>query len=125
VADAFLNNKFVALAKVLIQRHPTKSSKRRLKRRGTAGGRRRLVDEDSDSDGAMSARSHRRKYQHVPDDRCVAVSTIVFHSLKLKFHFYASCRDVTSRDVSCRAHIHHASRQLLSFSSVNFRLVSD
>jgi len=30
-----------------------------------------MLDENSDSDGAMSARSHRRKYGNTSDDRFV------------------------------------------------------
>ena len=61
----------VADVQILIQRHPTKSSKRRVKRRASTARGRRVLDENSDSDGAMSARSHRRKYSNGKDDRFV------------------------------------------------------
>ena len=77
---------------ILIQRHPTRSSKRRSKGRGGGGasddgGRRRstlrgpprsrrIIDEGSDSDGAMSARSHRRKQYQFDDDRYLGRSHI-------------------------------------------------
>ena len=66
----------MADVQILIQRHPTKSSKRRMKRRGSAARGRRVLDEDSDSDGAMSARSHRRKYGNTNDDRFVMSSSV-------------------------------------------------